>query len=100
MGISLSKKPIKDRFPEVLKTPRQSLPIKYLIEKEGFIYVAYKKNSAGSWYSFKNKYGIRIEFDSFKKAKDYIKDAQTYFSVSRDHELIEVDENGHIIVDN
>lgn len=102
MGISLSKRPIEERFPEVLKQPRKSLPVRYKIEKEGFKFVPYRKNGK-LWKYFtyyKNGWNEKVEFPSFNEAKKYISDALTYFSVSKDHELIEVDENGHIIVDN
>jgi hypothetical protein len=101
MAVSLSKRPLKERFPEVLKTPRESLPVHYKIEKEGYDYVPYKKEG-GKWKSFSYVSGgwtFEVKFKDFEKAKEYIKDACTYFSVSRDHELIEVNESGHIIID-
>jgi hypothetical protein len=52
MAVSLSKRPLKERFPEVLKTPRESLPIHYKIEKEGFKYIPYRKEGRKEMETF------------------------------------------------
>jgi hypothetical protein len=102
MAVHLSKKPLKERFPEVLKTPRESLPVHYKIEKDGYEYVPYKKEG-DKWKNFlyvgPHGWNEIIKFSTFDKAKNYIKDACTYFSVTGNHELIETNEEGHIIID-